>query len=532
MTPVLKKTMTEWAFSEPKLVQLPQDSVSENYIRRNVPKAIFSQVWPTPFETERKLVAASPEVLRDILDMDPSTITLERDFVDWVSGNKVIEGALPLAHRYGGYQFGMWASQLGDGRAHLLGEYVNSKGEHWELQLKGSGKTPYSRFGDGRAVLRSSVREFLCSEAMFHLGVPTSRAAALVVSNDTVMRDIFYDGHGQMERCAVVLRLAPTWFRIGSLEILARSGEMNELRTLVNYLLANHFKCEENGGFDEKVLAMFSTVVEKTAALVAHWMSVGFTHGVLNTDNMSLESVTIDYGPFGFLDEYNVNYIPNHSDDGGRYDYESQPAIAYWNMNKLAMSLTPILPPTKHAQLKQILNGFNVRYQEHFLNLFTQKLGLVFDPDKKEELNELVTCLLDCMESTRADFTQTFRDLSEVPLEDFESSDQPKDHWGLAKVKRSRKFPSFVKKYKQQLLHCSDDAQRRGAMKKANPRYVLRNWMAQSAIKKAENDDFSEVQLLLNILTSPYEENQEAEKAGYAKPPPDWSKQLVVSCSS
>ena len=220
---------------------------------------------------------------------------------------------------------------------------MKENGQRLELQLKGAGKTPYSRFGDGRAVLRSSVREFLCSEAMYALDVPTSRAATLIVSPDTVMRDIFYNGNAKPEKCAVVLRLASSWFRIGSIEILAKKGETKELNQLMDYILEKHFSNVKQEDREEWILAMFAHIVDATAHLVAKWMSVGFTHGVLNTDNLSLASITIDYGPFGFLDDYDPNYIPNHSDDSGRYDYESQPGICLWNLGRLAVALTPLL---------------------------------------------------------------------------------------------------------------------------------------------------------------------------------------------
>ena len=220
---------------------------------------------------------------------------------------------------------------------------MKENGQRLELQLKGAGKTPYSRFGDGRAVLRSSVREFLCSEAMYALDVPTSRAATLIVSPDTVMRDIFYNGNAKPEKCAVVLRIASSWFRIGSIEILAKKGETKELNQLMDYILEKHFSNVKQEDREEWILAMFAHIVDATAHLVAKWMSVGFTHGVLNTDNLSLASITIDYGPFGFLDDYDPNYIPNHSDDSGRYDYESQPGICLWNLGRLAVALTPLL---------------------------------------------------------------------------------------------------------------------------------------------------------------------------------------------
>ena len=543
----LKKTMSEWSFSDPKLADLPLDSELNNYVRRHVPKVVFSQVTPTPLVKPRKLVAVSPEALRDILDMDPNVIKDDPNFVDFISGNNVLRNSIPIAHRYGGHQFGSWAGQLGDGRAILLGEYINGKGERWELQLKGSGKTPYSRFGDGRAVLRSSVREFLCSEAMYHLGIPTSRAAALVVSDDEVVRDIFYDGHPKMERCAVVLRLASTWFRIGSLQILSAHAEIPELKQLLKFILENNFKHlldipdEEN-----RILAFYDQVVRETAEMVAHWTSVGFVHGVMNTDNLSIASITIDYGPFGFLDAYDDHYTPNHSDDGGRYDYQSQPEVAKWNLKMLAQALMPLMSSKNHQQFVTILSGYDKIYQNKLLSIQRNKLGLAKTVDNDgnsldKEDKRLVDEFTSSMRVSEADYTQSWRDLSEISLEDLKNDKcclKGASFWALdaMKTKGGRLFKNFVKLYVERLakegINEENDSERMERMQNANPRYILRQWMAQSAISKAENDDFSEVQSLLKVLSTPFKTQKEAESAGYANPVPGWSKDLVVSCSS
>jgi len=543
----LKKTMSEWSFSDPKLADLPLDSELNNYVRRHVPKVVFSQVTPTPLAKPRKLVAVSPEALRDILDMDPNFIKDDPNFVDFISGNNVLRNSIPIAHRYGGHQFGSWAGQLGDGRAILLGEYINGKGERWELQLKGSGKTPYSRFGDGRAVLRSSVREFLCSEAMYHLGIPTSRAAALVVSDDEVVRDIFYDGHPKMERCAVVLRLASTWFRIGSLQILSAHAEIPELKQLLNFILENNFKHlldipeEEN-----RILAFYDQVVRETAEMVAHWTSVGFVHGVMNTDNLSIASITIDYGPFGFLDAYDDHYTPNHSDDGGRYDYQSQPEVAKWNLKMLAQALMPLMSSKNHQQFVTILSGYDKIYQNKLLSIQRNKLGLAKTVDNDgnsldKEDKRLIDEFTSSMRVSEADYTQSWRDLFEISLEDLKNDKcclKGASFWALdaMKTKGGRLFKNFVKLYAERLakegIKEENDSERMERMQNANPRYILRQWMAQSAILKAENDDFSEVQSLLKVLSTPFKTQKEAESAGYANPVPGWSKDLVVSCSS
>uniref|UniRef100_A0A8C1Q3A6 Selenoprotein O n=1 Tax=Cyprinus carpio TaxID=7962 RepID=A0A8C1Q3A6_CYPCA len=412
------------------------------------------------------------DVLRNILDLNESVIQNE-EFVLCVSGGKLFPGSIPLAHRYGGHQFGYWAGQLGDGRAHFLGEYTNRKGERWELQLKGSGKTPYSRSGDGRAVIRSSVREFLCSEAMHFLGVPTSRALSLVVSEEPVWRDLFYNGNVIKERGAVVLRLARSWFRIGSLEILTRTGELDVLRTLLDFIIEEYFKSIAMNDPD-KYVVFFSRVVNETAHLIAHWMSVGFAHGVCNTDNFSLLSITIDYGPFGFMESYDPNFVPNTSDDEGRYSIGAQANVGLFNLQKL----------------------------------------------------------LELMEDTGADFTMTFRQLSEVTMSQLQTGSIPPSMWALSDLLSHEYFRDWVQLYLKRLMESDSDAARQHRMQGVNPRYVLRNWMAESAIRKAEKNDFSEVALLQKTLTEPFVEQEEAERAGYSSKPPSWAQQLRVSCSS
>ncbi|KAM6276842.1 protein adenylyltransferase SelO-like isoform 3-T3 [Spheniscus humboldti] len=398
-----------WPLSSESLLDpFPIDVIQENYVR-NVKNCIFSVVYPIPFKSRVRLVAVSKDVLENILDLDIS-VKGTSDFLQFVSGGKVILGSVPLAHRYGGHQFGSWAGQLGDGRAHLIGVYTNRHGERWELQLKGSGKTPYSRSGDGRAVLRSSVREFLCSEAMHYLGIPTSRAASLVVSDDDVWRDQFYNGNIKKERGAIVLRLATSWFRIGSLEILAHSGELDLQRRLLDFIIQQHFPSIAMND-SNRYLEFFSTVVSETANLIALWMSVGFAHGVCNTDNFSLLSITIDYGPFGFMDSYDPNFVPNTSDDERRYKIGNQANVGLFNLSKLLQALKPLLDPRQKQLASQILEGYGERYYIRFIELFKTKLGLL---GENEDDNYLIAFLLKLMEDTKADFTMTFRQLSEI----------------------------------------------------------------------------------------------------------------------
>ncbi|XP_060638423.2 protein adenylyltransferase SelO-like isoform X3 [Anolis sagrei] len=467
--------------------------------------------------------------MEDMLDLDVSVSDSE-DFLQLVSGAKVIWGSLPLAHRYGGHQFGSWAGQLGDGRAHLIGVYTNRFGVSWELQLKGSGRTPYSRNGDGRAVLHSSVREFLGSEAMHYLGIPTSRAASLVVSDDDVWRDRLYNGNVKKERGAIVLRVAKSWFRIGSLEILAHSGELELLRTLLDLVIDEHFPSIKRND-SNRYLAFFSTVVSETAKLMALWMSVGFAHGVCNTDNFSLLSITIDYGPFGFMDSYDPDFVPNTSDDERRYKIGNQANVGLFNLNKLLQALNRLLDPRQKQLASQILMGYSEQYYRCFSEIFKRKLGLLGDDDGD---NYLIAFLLKLMEDSRADFTMTFRQLSEISEDQLKELSIPKDFWALQDVAEHEFFSSWVDLYLLRLKSNTGDldSERRRRMTGINPRYVLRNWMAESAAQKAEKNDFSEVRLLQQILQSPFQMQTVAERAGYAHRPPAWAQDIKISCSS
>ncbi|KAM6087588.1 protein adenylyltransferase SelO-like [Chlamydotis macqueenii] len=518
-----------WALSTRGLRDpFPVDVIQENYVR-NVRNCIFSVVYPTPFKSRVRLVAVSKEVLENILDLDIS-VKGTSDFLQFVSGGNVIFGSIPLAHRYGGHQFGSWAGQLGDGRAHLIGIHTNRHGEKWELQLKGSGKTPYSRNGDGRAVLRSSVREFLCSEAMHYLGIPTSRAASLVVSDDDVWRDQFYNGNIRKERGAVVLRLAKSWFRIGSLEILAHAGELDLQRRLLDFIIQEHFPSIAMND-SNRYLEFFSTVVTETANLIALWMSVGFAHGVCNTDNFSLLSITIDYGPFGFMDSYDPNFVPNTSDDDGRYKIGNQANVGLFNLSKLLQALKPLLDPRQKQLASQILEGYGEHYYIRFTELFKTKLGLL---GESEDDNYLIAFLLKLMEDTKADFTMTFRQLSEITEDQLKELLIPEEFWALHDLSKHKLFSEWVTMYLLRLNRNKGDSdtKRRTRMTTVNPRYILRNWMAESAVQKANLNDFSEVHLLQQILQYPFRRQQAAEKAGYSLRPPAWAKDLKVSCSS
>ncbi|MEQ2309562.1 hypothetical protein AMECASPLE_000196 [Ameca splendens] len=513
-----------------KLIEaLPVDEIDGNFVR-TVKNCIFSRSNPTPLSGSLRLAAVSKDVIEGILDLHVA-VTRSEDFLLYASGAKLLPGSAPLAHRYGGHQFGYWAGQLGDGRAHLLGQYLNRNGETWELQLKGSGKTPYSRFGDGRAVIRSSVREFLCSEAMHFLGVPTSRAASLIVSEEPVLRDQFYNGNVKTERGAVVLRLAKSWFRFGSLEILAENGEIDLLKKLLNFVIGEHYSWIHSDDPD-KYLAFFSTVVTETAQLIAQWISVGFAHGVCNTDNFSLLSVTIDYGPFGFMDSYDPNFVPNSSDDEGRYRIGAQAEVGLFNLEKLLVALSPVLTQGQKKQATIILKGYLDIYRMRLQQLFKDKLGFLGDEEEEED-DHLIVLLFKMMEDTRSDFTMTFRQLSEVSTNQLRSRNFTQ-MWALEDLSSHKLFSDWLIVYLQRLSRpqSESDLHRQQRMKRVNPRYVLRNWMAESAIRRAEESDFSEVELLHHILSSPFVTQDSAEVAGYAARPPLWANRLKVSCSS
>jgi len=420
----------------------------------------------------------------------------------------------PIASAYSGHQFGVWAGQLGDGRAILLGDIAG-----YELQLKGAGKTAYSRMGDGRAVLRSSIREFLCSESMHALGIPTSRALAVVGSKMPVMRET-------METAAVCARVAPSFIRVGHFEHFSSLQNTERLKELADDLIAKHYP--ECLHFAEPYLELFKSISKRNAALVAQWQAVGFCHGVLNSDNISVLGLTIDYGPFGFLDQFQIDHICNHSDHSGRYAYHRQPQIMHWNMACLASAMLPLLElshSSEEAQtlLRSALEEFPITYAAAWQKSFRDKLGLY---TAEEADIGLVERLLQLMHDSRVDYTTLFRGLGnidksaqviDVPLRDHFIDREGIDLW--------------LKEYLIRLATESlDDETRRTLMNTVNPKYVLRNHLAQHAIELAQQDDFSEVHKLLNILSKPFDEQPEHES--YSQAPADHLQSISVSCSS
>jgi uncharacterized protein YdiU (UPF0061 family) len=332
-----------------------------------------------------------------------------------------------------------------------------------------------------------------------------------------------------MERCAVVLRLAQSWLRIGSLEILAYSGELDLLRQLVDYVIKEYFTKIDPEAPD-KYLTFLADVVELTARLMAHWQSIGFTHGVMNTDNFSLLGITIDYGPFGFLDEYNTNFVPNSSDDDARYSYKKQPDVGLFNMQKLGHVMRALLGQKQARQVDGILGGYHVHYEKSFLEKFRGKLGLT-GTDKKDE--KIISLLLDMMQASKSDFTMTFRQLGDVTIEDLREGKISEDLWALKRVSSHEKFSKWVEKYLKRIENTKvTDAARMELMHKTNPRYVLRNWIVQAVIEDVEKDNFESLEKVLKILRKPFDEQPEAEELDYAAVPPGWAKQIRVSCSS
>jgi len=509
--------------------ELPADPIRGD-ARRQVHKASYSFVEPTPVSAP-SLLSYSIEAaeLIELSELDCQS----DEFLQVFAGNKILGGMQPYAMCYGGHQFGNWAGQLGDGRAINLGEVQNNKGEQWALQLKGAGPTPYSRTADGLAVLRSSVREYLCSEAMFHLGVPTTRALSLIDTGEQVMRDMLYDGHPEYERGAVVCRMAPSFIRFGSFQIFASRNELEELRLLADFTISHHFrhllKTYELGS-KEIYLAWFQAVCDLTVTMVVDWMRVGFVHGVMNTDNMSIHGLTIDYGPYGWLDDFNPEWTPNTTDaQHRRYRYSQQPNIALWNCYQLANSLYPLIEETE--PLEDVLQGFQAKYQKQWCVMMASKLGLGVYKEGDQLLFERLEALLGQVET---DMTLFYRLLASqsLCLDTFKDAyyapdDLPSDY--------VLKFEQWLSDYQARLAEDgSDFADRQRNMHAVNPKYVFRNYLAQQAIDKANQDDYSMLKELLEVLRKPYDEQPEFEH--YAAKRPDWARSKVgcsmLSCSS
>ncbi len=433
------------------------------------------------------------------------------DFVAAFTGNAVPARAKPLSAVYSGHQFGVWAGQLGDGRAILLGELPGPAGK-LEVQLKGAGMTPYSRMGDGRAVLRSSIREFLCSEAMAALGVPTTRALVITGSDKGVMRET-------VETSAVATRMAPSFVRFGSFEHWFYRDRPEELKVLADYVIGAFYP--DLAAAENPYKALLAEVTRRTAHMIAHWQAVGFMHGVMNTDNMSILGLTLDYGPFGFMEAFDSQHICNHTDQQGRYSYANQPQIGHWNCFALGQALLPLIGTVEDAQ--EALGVYEGEFAAKIDELLHAKLGLErVEPEDAELLASMFTL----MQDNHVDFTQFFRRLGMLQVEQPELDAPVRDLF----IDRAA-FDTWALAYRARLRHeARNDIERRRAMDSVNPKFVLRNYLAQVAIEKAQAKDFSEVAKLLSILENPYDEQHEHE--AYAALPPDWASHLEVSCSS
>ena len=510
--------------------ELPGDPDPSNQ-RREV-RAAYSRVPPTPVAAPR-LLAYSREMAQALgLSADDIASSV---FADVFAGNRLLPGMEPFAANYGGHQFGHWAGQLGDGRAIGLGEVIGADGRRWELQLKGAGPTPYSRRADGRAVLRSSVREFLCSEAMHHLGVPTTRALSLVATGEAVMRDMFYDGHPAPEPGAIVCRVAPSFIRFGNFELPASRDDKALLEQLVDFTIRRDFPELIEKPEDSRRAAVraewFAQVCERTARMVAHWMRVGFVHGVMNTDNMSILGLTIDYGPYGWIDNFDLDWTPNTTDaQGRRYRFGNQPQIAYWNLAQLANALTLIVDnhDVLQAGIDRYVATFGAAHRGHCAD----KLGLAVGDETMRHMETLYGLL----QAAEVDMTLFFTALRE--LDPAAPSLAPFEAAFYDAKKRDEHAASFMRwlsEYAGAIKTDGEPADRRRArMQAANPRFVLRNYLAQLAIDRAAAGDTGGIEELLDVLRRPYTE--QPGKENFSARRPDWARNRagcsMLSCSS
>lgn len=515
--------------------ELPADPVLTN-TRRQVEGAFYSNVLPAKV-TNPKTIAWSDEVA-DLIGLDRDEFQSER-FANVFGGSDILAGMQPHAMCYGGHQFGHWAGQLGDGRAINLGDVVGVGGDHWTLQLKGAGPTPYSRTADGLAVLRSSIREFVCSEAMFHLGVPTTRALSLVLTGERVLRDMMYDGNARYEPGAVCCRVAPSFIRFGSFQIFASRGDHANLKRLVDFTIENFFPELGDPG-PETYAAWFDQVCQSTCKMIVDWMRVGFVHGVMNTDNMSILGLTIDYGPYGWLEGYDPGWTPNTTDaQGKRYRFGNQPMIAHWNLYQLGSAIVPLLGETE--SLQKGLDGFLKQVEVDSNQMMAGKLGLNgLDSDSDQRLKN---DLFEMLTLTEIDMTIFYRKLADVPAVDDSVSDEQLS--GLIREAYYRpaevvgevrdSIVGWLRRYQRRAADENvSGQQRRDMMNRVNPKFVFRNYLAQLAIDKSEAGDHSMIRELLEVLRHPYDEQPDFEK--YAAKRPEWARVKpgcsMLSCSS
>ena len=526
--------LDELRFNNRFTASLPGEDAGDT-VSRQVVGACYSRISPAPV-SRPKLVAHSLEV-GELLGLTSEEIQ-DAEFVDVFSGNRLLNGMDSHATCYGGHQFGNWAGQLGDGRAIALGEVIDVNGDHQMLQLKGAGPTPYSRSADGLAVLRSSIREFLCSEAMHHLRVPTTRALCLLTTGDQVVRDVLYDGNPAPEPGAIVCRVAPSFIRFGNFEIFASRGDLTTLKKLADFVLRTEFPHIEVGT-PASYVELLKEVGERTADMVAEWLRVGFVHGVMNTDNMSILGLTIDYGPYGWLDNYDPNWTPNTTDfQHRRYRYGNQPSIAQWNLVQLANALYPLVEEVE--PLQDAIANYTSRFELVWSRMLAAKLGFLnLDDDKDKSLAEEALAVLQTVET---DMTVFWRELAKVnrtatvdKLERCQPLMNAVYQPGSMTSDQRASFVEFADNWSARHRELgSDDNELAVSMNATNPKYVLRNYMAQLAIEKAEAGDTSLVNELLDLLRYPYEEQPERDHFYTLRP--DWARTKIgcsqLSCSS
>src|SRR5919197_280345 len=494
--------------------ELPADPVLVN-MPRQVANACYTRVAPTPVAAPRLL--AWSDTMGELLGFArPSALGVEV-----LAGNRVLPDMEPYAARYGGHQFGHWAGQLGDGRAITLAEMIATDGSRQELQLKGAGKTPYSRTADGRAVLRSSLREFMCSEAMFHLGVPTTRALSLVGTGEEVIRDMFYDGHPRPEPGAIVCRVAPSFVRFGNLQILAANNELDALKRLADYVIRYHYA-------GHSYASWYRELCRRTATLMVDWMRLGFVHGVMNTDNLSILGLTIDYGPYGWLEGYDPMWTPNTTDlPGRRYCYGNQPGIAQWNLARLAEALLPL---AEREALEEGLQLYAETFNDGWRRALAAKLGLAsVQPGDDELTRDLLVALAE----SETDFTLFFRRLAAVPLEGTE--EELLAPLRTAFYVEDAAHPQLVAWLRRYLARArTEGPERKSRMASVNPKYIFRNYLAQQAIDVLEAGGPGPLERLMQVLQRPYDEQPENEE--FAARRPEWARSKpgcsALSCSS
>jgi hypothetical protein len=476
--------------------------------------AYFSRVEPAPLPAPQLL--HFNQAAAELIDLDPADAQ-RPEFVEIMAGNRKLAGGDYLAMLYAGHQFGQFVPQLGDGRALLMAQVRNRQGESWDLQLKGAGQTPYSRFADGRAVLRSSIREYLGGEALHHLGIPTTRALCLVGSPEPVRREA-------IETAAVICRLAPSHVRFGNFEVFYYRDQHDKLAPLADHIIGEHF--QHLAALPDRYARWLTEVTERTARLMAQWQAVGFCHGVMNTDNMSILGLTLDFGPYGFMDGFDAGHICNHSDGGGRYAYDQQPMIGNWNISKLLQATLPLLsevPDQAVAIANDILKRYAPAYAGAVLPLWRAKLGL---REARDNDTQLINRWLGILHNGRSDFTQSFRRLALIKTDTDLPAAAVRDH--LVDVEA---FDAWLKDYRARLrVEHSDDQARAQAMNAANPKYVLRNHLVQFAIEQAQAGDYAEVDRLMRLLRRPFDEQPGFE--AYAAGPGADLAAVAVSCSS